>query len=416
MKVDFDKPLSIDKSSFIEVWEKSGNAHVLMLRPHGFGKSMFTELLDNYYDHSKSSEFQKNYGNTYIAGHPTRNKSNYRVLRISFGNLRGCAIDKFREEFSKDVCEGIQNFMKKNPDLEYEMDENFVNAPDFLLTSLCLNFTQQFPGEKIFLIIEDYDNFAYDVLFENKTELCDVDMVRDFYNAIKSELNIVIGRTFITGVFPVSIGSLFDGMNSISNYSTYKNYHDIVGFNEEDLSQFLDDRISFHGRKAKASKNIKRSDKSKEQLLSELKTVAGGFVFSPHVSNSLYNSRNCEYYLHKEFSTGEDPLVKERARYFQRLNTLLDLSDLPNKPQLLRDICHERRIKINSINNFLRLTLVKNYQQDELLSLLFYLGFLTIDSNSIKTVGFAALVCPNMFVLDMFREYCRNKNIDIDYL
>ena len=113
MKVDFDKPLSIDKSSFIEVWEKSGNAHVLMLRPHGFGKSMFTELLDNYYDHSKSSEFQKNYGNTYIAGHPTRNKSNYRVLRISFGNLRGCAIDKFREEFSKDVCEGIQNFMKK---------------------------------------------------------------------------------------------------------------------------------------------------------------------------------------------------------------------------------------------------------------------------------------------------------------
>ena len=118
MKVDFDKPLSIDKSSFIEVWEKSGNAHVLMLRPHGFGKSMFTELLDNYYDHSKSSEFQKNYGNTYIAGHPTRNKSNYRVLRISFGNLRGCAIDKFQEEFSKDVCEGIQNFMKKNPDLE----------------------------------------------------------------------------------------------------------------------------------------------------------------------------------------------------------------------------------------------------------------------------------------------------------
>ena len=413
MKVDFDKPLSIDKSNFIEVWEKSGNTHVLMLRPHGFGKSMFTELLDNYYDHSKSDVFIKNYGNTYIANHPTKNKSNYRVLRISFGNLRGCAVEKFEQVFSKDVADGIRDFAKKNPDLEFIIDENFVNAPDFLLTSLCLNFTQQFPGEKIFLIIEDYDNFAYDVLFENTIELCEIDMVTDFYNAIKSELNIVIGRTFITGVFPVSLGNLFDGVNSIANYSTYRNYHDIVGFNEDDLNQFLDDRISFHGRKTKTSKNAKQQSKNKTQLLDELKDVAGGFVFSPHVSSNLFNSRNCEYYLQKEFSS-DDPLEKERERYFQRLTTLLDLSNINDKDKLLSDICFGRRIKIGTINNFLRLTLVKNYQKDELLSLLFYLGYLTIDCNSIKTVGSAALICPNKFMEGMFREYCEDKNIDVD--
>ena len=141
--------------------------------------------------------------------------------------------------------------------------------------------------------------------------------------------------------------------------------------------------------------------------------VAGGFVFSPHVSSNLFNSRNCEYYLQKEFSS-DDPLEKERERYFQRLTTLLDLSNINDKEKLLSDICFGRRIKIGTINNFLRLTLVKNYQKDELLSLLFYLGYLTIDCNSIKTVGSAALICPNKFMEGMFREYCEDKNIDVD--
>lgn len=413
MKVDFDKPLSIDKSQFIEVWEKSGNSHVLLLRPHGFGKSMFTELLDCYYDHSKSSQFSQHYGNSYIAFHPTKNKNNYRVLRISFGELTKCTLDQFHERFCKAVSDGIKAFAKNNPDLEFQVDENFIDAPDFLLTSLCLNFAQQFVGEKIFLIVEDYDNFAYDVLFDNRTEFCDLPIVTDFFNAVKSELNIVIGRTFITGVLPVAFGSIFEGANSLTNITTYRNYHDLVGFTDSNLDQFLDDRISFHGRKDKASKEAKQPEKTKDQLLADLKEIAGGFVFSPHVNNTLFNSRTCEYYLHKEY-TKEDPLKAERDRYFQRLTTLLDLCNIPNKQQLLSDICNGRKIKISSINNFLRLTLINNYKTDELLSLLFYLGFLTIDLNSIKTIGSAALVCPNKFRQNMFREYAKSKNIDID--
>ena len=40
----------VDKTRFLEVYEKSGTSVSMFLRPWRFGKTMFTELLRYYYD------------------------------------------------------------------------------------------------------------------------------------------------------------------------------------------------------------------------------------------------------------------------------------------------------------------------------------------------------------------------------
>lgn len=401
-KSNVKKTLSVDKSHFIEVIEKSANPHILVLRPHGFGKSYFINLLSDYYDKSKIEEFEQNYKTSYIAMHPTPLKNKYHLLKFSFSNLSGDTVEVFKKNFNKIILDSISSFLKANKGFEFVVDKEFASDPIFVFTSMCLSFSHQYPGEKIYLVIEDYDNYAYDVLFENRTEFANLDFINDFYEAVKSVLNVTIGRTFITGVFPIALGSLFNGgLNSINNFTTYRAYQDIVGFTENELEEQLD--IYLRSGKIQQEKSV---------ILNQLKDIAGGYIFSPYSDASLYNPRECTSLVHKLIDP-KDKVESVDDRYQSRLNTLLDLSEGLNLKDLLRKIINMEPIKLTAITNFLRLTVIKEYTADDILSLLFYLGYLAIVPDSIKKMGSVALTCPNKHISDYFKKYCDEKKIDL---
>lgn len=422
----------IDKSHFVEIWEKSGINHVLMLRPHGFGKSNLTEFLDIYYGHSpeKRKIFTERFSNSYISEHLTSSKGAFRVLKISFSNVKGNTVEEFEKNFIDQIIQAIEDFKKNNTDFEFEIDPLFLNAPDFLFSNLCLNFAQQLPKEKIFLIIEDYDNFACDVLFNDRHDLANNDIVNNFYDAIKSEINHVIAKTFITGVFPVLLGNLFSGVNSINNYSTYKVYHNVLGFDDDQLMNIVKKQVDEYQKnsnvrevkknsKRKSNKTTQKNVEEKKQdsnkkdidielLIKNIKDYAGGYIFSQYVSEPLYNSANCIDFVKKELGV-INKIDDARSEFY--LNKILDLANGFDKYELLDNICTYRPIPIKNINNFLKLSLITSYSFDDILSLLFYLGFLSIVPNSIKTVGCVAFKCPNKHVEELFRKYAKEKDI-----
>ena len=54
----------------------------MFLRPRKFGKTLFTSVLENYYDKNKKDRFEKLFGNTYIGKNPTENKNKLLYIKI----------------------------------------------------------------------------------------------------------------------------------------------------------------------------------------------------------------------------------------------------------------------------------------------------------------------------------------------
>ena len=56
----------VDKTQYIEKLEELPETNIMFLRPRKFGKTLFTSVLENYYDKNKIDEFENLFKNTYI--------------------------------------------------------------------------------------------------------------------------------------------------------------------------------------------------------------------------------------------------------------------------------------------------------------------------------------------------------------
>ena len=56
----------VDKTKYIEILEKLSEKRIMFLRPRKFGKTLFTSMLEYYYDLKTTDAFDKLFGNTYI--------------------------------------------------------------------------------------------------------------------------------------------------------------------------------------------------------------------------------------------------------------------------------------------------------------------------------------------------------------
>ena len=91
----------VDKTQFIETIEQSPE-YLFLIRPRRFGKSLFTSVIESYYDIAKKDIFEQVYGNTYIGKHPTGKQNSYLILRFDFSQIHP-DMDKVEASF-EDHC------------------------------------------------------------------------------------------------------------------------------------------------------------------------------------------------------------------------------------------------------------------------------------------------------------------------
>lgn len=72
----------VDKTRFIKKLEREGN-FVFFLRPRRFGKSLFVNMLQVYYDVNCADEFDALFGGLDIGKEPTKNHNKYLVLKFN---------------------------------------------------------------------------------------------------------------------------------------------------------------------------------------------------------------------------------------------------------------------------------------------------------------------------------------------
>ena len=151
----------VDKTEYIEKLEELPEKRIMFLRPRKFGKTLFTSVLENYYDKNKIDSFEKLYGNTYIGKNPTKLKNSYCILRFNFSGINTENEETTMKGFKEKVTISIEGFTKIYGIDFYINPEQTVEG---MTRSLIEAFKIQKPEEKIYIIIDEYDHFANELL------------------------------------------------------------------------------------------------------------------------------------------------------------------------------------------------------------------------------------------------------------
>nr|WP_317167743.1 AAA family ATPase [Bacteroides acidifaciens] len=179
------------------------------------------------------------FGGLYIGKHPTPNRNKHLVLTLNFSSVTA-NMERLEETFNTYCKIVMDGFAERNAHLlGQEAVEKLrgLNTGAALLGSLCQS--AQNKGYKMYLILNEYDNFANNILVDYGNERYHSithgnGFFRGFLKVVKDYSNSVIERIFLTGVSPVTMDDLTSGFNIADNYSSNSAFNNMIGFNEMD--------------------------------------------------------------------------------------------------------------------------------------------------------------------------------------
>ncbi|MBO5349266.1 MAG: AAA family ATPase [Clostridia bacterium] len=383
----------VDKTMYIEKLEANPNRRkTIYLRPRRFGKSLFTSMLTNYYSVDTANKFENLFKGLYIYENPTPNKNNYYVLNFNFSGMTimGNNInEEGKSEFCNKVRNGIKSFINKyNLKLEAKGD-----SPAQILDNLLVDFQGLNLNNKIYIIVDEYDNFTNAILKGDAQDFLELvnrnGYVRAFYEVIKEKLEIgTIERFFATGVMPVTLDNLTSGFNIATNLSTNPEFASMIGFTHEEVKEIVKEVVPEY---------------DVEKVYEDLKSNYDGYRFSEESEEKTFNSTLVMYYL-SNYSTN-----KKAPRELMDVNMNTSGDKIQRMVELVNPEKNYKLIEQILLNNKVdgtlkQVVLDKNYTTDDLLTMLFHLGYITI-----KEIGMnISFTIPNYITSTIYSEYLAN--------
>ena len=379
----------VDKTKYIEKLEDLPQPYITFLRPRKFGKTLFTSTLENYYDIKKKDKFEQLYKETYIGKHPTPLKNSYHILRFNFSGIDTSTVDTTINGFKREVGSSIKLFVQR-----YGLDfyVNMEDEAENILDNLIKSFIVQKSNDKIYVIIDEYDHFANELLgFDTdqfKSLVSKNGKVRKWYEILKKGTETVIDRIFITGVAPITLDSLTSGFNIGTDITRDEEFNEMLGFTEAELVELM---------------NAQEISKEKEEeMLPIMKENYDGYKFSINGKEKIYNSTMCLYFLsnYTRLEKLPESLVDVNiASDYSKIGKMLDLckgekrADIIEKTVSGEGILSEITQKFNPAMEFTDMDLV---------SMLYYLGYLTIVK---EELGMPELKVPNKVMREIYSDY-----------
>ena len=236
----------VDHTGLIRDLEETAN-YVMFLRPRRFGKSLLCAILQAYYDVDYAHKFDEFFGELEIGKNPTDEHSKYLVIVFDFA-----AVDKDFEKtqasFDQHCRVRIDEFARRHRGLFPEgVAERILSAATCGEKLNELTASLKGTGIKLYVIIDEYDNFANTILAnsrDNYEALCHGDgFFKQFFTVLKSATtgtDAPITRMFITGVTPLTMDDVTSGFNIGANISMEPMFAPLTGFTQQDLREMLE--------------------------------------------------------------------------------------------------------------------------------------------------------------------------------
>ncbi|MCP5046823.1 MAG: AAA family ATPase [bacterium] len=405
----------VDKTSYLPALKKAGR-YLLFIRPRRFGKSLFVSLLGTYHDVHYKDRFDEFFKGTWIYENPTDEKGQYLVLVFNFANVAPtpAKVDSsFLDHVRGRVLKFIQkykNYFSTDDNLDYfkKTINESDSASDILSNLLLLTQTSNL---RLYLIIDEYDNFANTILttagkdaYEGLTQ--GEGFLRSFFNVVKggtTDTEAPISRVFITGVSPITMDDVTSGYNIGLNVTMEPSLNRMLGFTEEDIT----DMIEYYRSKGMVGHPV-------GELFAIMKQWYGNYRFTQYDETRLFNSDMVLYFMNSylDRQTLPEDLIDRNVRVdYGKLKHLIivdrDYSGKSIKPAVNGNFSKLWEI-IESGETVSKI--VKGFPLEELtdtanfISLLFYFGLLTIESSELDQV---VLRIPNETVRRLYYDYLK---------
>ena len=384
----------VDKTEFIAELESFANRFPFIVRPRRFGKTLFTQTLQAYYDIAAAKDFERNFAGTYIGEHKTPHANTFRVIHFDFS---GISPQNFESDFADQVLSGFFDFCLRYPFKSGEslLREKFDSAHR-LLTAFVREYEATF-REPIYLIIDEYDQGANEVLASSPKSFQALTKsggaLKTFYERLKQiATKGTIGRIFITGVTTIQLDSMTSGFSLAKNFTTNARFTTMFGFTERELRNLISQLV-----------DLKQYGKSLDEVLIRMKEWYNGYCFNPDMQETVFNSSMCLNYLSSIAETGREPrsmLDPSVANSLDKIEAVLSLGDSEFVRDIVSRALNNRPIPFEGDLKVLNLNTQEFLDEQNLLSALFYMGFLTFAPNDWKT-----LTVPNRAIGIQFFEY-----------
>ena len=204
----------VDKTHYIEKLETVKNP--VFLRPRRFGKSLFCRMLECYYDINRQDDFERLFGHTYIGQHPTPLHNTFLVLFLNFSSIAPTGtLEDIQKSFDASCNLRLKKVVAKNQ--AWFKDQISIDVKNNMLFNLKLFLSvieenDDFP--RLYVIIDEYDNFANQLITAHKDRLyheltADDSFLKTFFKILKEGRETgAIANIFITGVLPITIDDI----------------------------------------------------------------------------------------------------------------------------------------------------------------------------------------------------------------
>ena len=234
----------VDRTALIRELERT--SYALFLRPRRFGKSLLCSILQCYYDVDYADRFDELFGGLDIGRDPTDERGKYLVLDFNFSQV---VKDAAQVQESFNFCTSLR--------LDVFAEHYAARLPPgaseaILAARTCheklgaLATMLKGSGVKLYVIIDEYDNFTNTILAESRERyeaLCHGDgFFKQFFNELKlatTGTDAPVTRLFVTGVTPVTMDDVTSGFNIAANISMNPAFAAFAGFSHGDLREML---------------------------------------------------------------------------------------------------------------------------------------------------------------------------------
>ena len=386
----------------------------VFLRPKRFGKSVVCSMLAHYYDVSLKDRFDEFFGKTDIGRNPTPLRNSFLVLQFDFSTIQVGTLAEIERNFWSNVQGAVDVFAAKYKDLADWSNVSAATGPaDCIVKVREVIRKNHLPP--LYVIIDEYDNFTNELVVSNRdTEynaICGHDAQGDatresffktFFKSFKAGLaDGTVGRTYFTGVLPITLDDLSSGFNVGTVVSLNPELLNLAGFTQAQVDKYVDEIYEENG--------FDRSNR--DAVLADLRAFYDGYHFIPGAER-LYNSTICNWYLFNFVSCkGRQPSliidanVRTDIGWFRRLAQTSDRAMERLRAYVERG---EGEI-VNQGALSAKFGRVKFFSEEFFPYALYYLGLLTFEDE--MTFNIPNLTIRNMFV-DYYDELSEVTNID----
>ncbi|MGE5342871.1 MAG: AAA family ATPase [Candidatus Omnitrophota bacterium] len=352
----------VDKTETIFKLFSEGGRYYFLSRPRRFGKSLLISTLKEIFLGNREL-FKGLWIYDKISWEP------YPVIHIDFTLINYESPAELKASLERRIQKMASTFgLTLNQENSYQ--EKFIE----LIEKVSIQ-------GKVVILIDEYDKPVIDHIENLEIATANREILKNFYSIFKG-LDEYIQFVLITGVTKFSHVSVFSGLNNLSDITISNKYSTLLGYTEEELQHYFNDRIEDFSK----SEHIE-----KELLLQMIKKMYNGyswdgthFVYNPHSILNLFDQKSFNNYW---FTSATPTFLINQIRKHS-----IPLEDFENYEAdgTIFEFYDVDRINVSSLLFQTGYLTIKRIEKISLTSRLYYLSY------------------PNMEVKESFLQYLRS--------